>query len=129
MSQFRLKKGIEVIFACVRFSCNGSFIDNWSSGGFAANININTGIADTAQKKSSINSYNDISKGVIIPYFEDAKQIAIKAHGLFSDMKSIGWDIAITNEGPKLIEGNNDWDVILPQKLMQRGIKKILCAK
>jgi hypothetical protein len=32
--------------------------------------------------------------------------IAHRAHSTFSDHIAIGWDIAILDEGPKLIEGN-----------------------
>lgn len=126
----QLKSGeIDVIFACIRFSSTNKKIDNWSSGGFAANININTGIAYSAIKKNKndLGSINNITEGFKVPFFDDAKKIAIKAHKLFKDMRSIGWDIAVTSQGPIIIEGNDDWDVILPQKLLQKGIKKFLC--
>lgn len=122
---------IDIIFACVRFSSGNAEIDNWSSGGFAANINLETGIADVGYKKnySGTECYSNLSKGLVIPYFEEAKDLSIRAHRVFPDMKSIGWDIAITPSGPVIIEGNDDWDVILPQKLLRKGIKRYLCMK
>lgn len=128
----RLKSdNIIVAFACVRFSSTDAKIDNWSSGGYAANIDISTGVAQCAVKKNTkvLDSYNKVTEGFVVPFFEDAKQIALNAHELFKDMKSIGWDIAITPNGVLIIEGNDDWDVILPQKLLQKGIKKVLCKK
>ena len=122
---------IDIIFACVRFSSDNTEIDNWSSGGFAANINLETGIADIGYKKNytGIECYSNLSKGLVIPYFEEAKDLSICARCAHIDMKSIGWDIAITPSGPVIIEGNDDWDVILPQKLLRKGIKRYLCMK
>ena len=48
-----------------------------------------------------------------IPYWDDLKKISIKAQKIFHHIKSIGWDIAITPEGPVIIESNtimgNHW--------------------
>ena len=44
-----------------------------------------------------------------IPYWNDVKEIAVKAQKVFHHMKSIGWDIAITHKGPIIIEGNQNW--------------------
>jgi hypothetical protein len=37
--------------------------------------------------------------------------VAQKAHAFFSDLFSIGWDLAITPDGIRLIEGNINWGV------------------
>jgi len=125
------KRGYQSIFACIRFSNTGGKTDNWSSGGFAACIDMATGICHAAVKKerAASDSIGASSEGLIIPLFQEAKDLAERAHAVFSDMKSIGWDIAITPRGAVIIEGNDDWDVILPQKLMQKGIKRQLCKK
>lgn len=41
-----------------------------------------------------------------LPFFKEVKKIAIKAHGLVPSLELIGWDIAVTNEGPYVVEGN-----------------------
>jgi hypothetical protein len=120
---------IIIVFACIRYSSNKTKIDNWSSGGFAANVDIHTGIAEYGIKKNhNPKTFNNSSKGLTIPFFYESKEMVVKSHQLFSDIKSIGWDIAITMLGPKIIECNDDWDVILPQKLLNKGIKKIVYA-
>ena len=35
----------------------------------------------------------------------------IKAHHSFLELPFIGWDVALTNDGPKLLEGNLGWSV------------------
>lgn len=44
-----------------------------------------------------------------IPHFIACRDLAISAHRQIPSMLSIGWDIAITPDGPLLLEGNDDW--------------------
>lgn len=44
-----------------------------------------------------------------IPYLQEAVDLAIKVHAGLASLRSIGWDIAITPEGPMVIEGNTLW--------------------
>lgn len=46
-----------------------------------------------------------------IPYYKEAIEKAFEAHRLFPDIRSIGWDVAITEEGPIFIEGNDNWEI------------------
>ena len=49
--------------------------------------------------------------GFRIPLWDEAVKLAKKAHReAFSSFGSLGWDIAVTPEGPKLIETNVWWD-------------------
>lgn len=123
------KNEISIIFACVRYSSGETKIDNWSSGGYAALMDIETGISGEGIKKDSLCAdVNTASRGIEIPYFADAKELVKRAHSLIPQLTSVGWDVAITEDGPILVEGNDDWDVILPQKLMKKGIRK-LCIR
>ena len=44
-----------------------------------------------------------------IPFWEELKDMTIKAQKIFKHIKSIGWDIAIGTYGPIIIEGNQTW--------------------
>ncbi len=44
-----------------------------------------------------------------IPFVEDCIDIAMAAHGKVRGLRSVGWDFAITAQGPVLLEGNHDW--------------------
>jgi len=50
-----------------------------------------------------------------IPYFQEAKDLAVTAHKCFPMFIIVGWDIAITETGPILIEGNRVPDLSLHQ--------------
>ena len=45
----------------------------------------------------------------------------MRAHRIFADRLLIGWDIAITDDGPTLIEGNRGPDMDLMQRFMETG--------
>jgi len=117
--------------AALRYSNSDSIIDNWSAGGFASPIDINTGRVGTPFKKGT-KIHPDLKRQkttkypiiMIIPFWNDILDISVKAHKIFSKMRSIGWDIAITEDGPVIVEGNDDWDIILPQTIMQTGLWK-----
>ncbi len=44
--------------------------------------------------------------GAVIPEWPAVKALALRAHSVFNDRFVIGWDVAVTPEGPVLIEGN-----------------------
>lgn len=48
--------------------------------------------------------------GYRIPLWRDAIELARTAHRVFPAFGSLGWDIAITADGPRLIEANAWWD-------------------
>ncbi len=45
-----------------------------------------------------------------VPFWKEALALAKQAALLFLPLRSIGWDIAITPQGPVLVEGNSRWD-------------------
>lgn len=45
-----------------------------------------------------------------VPFWKEALALAKQAALLFLPLRSIGWDIAITPQGPVLVEGNCRWD-------------------
>ena len=61
--------------------------------------------------------------GFQIPYFHDAVDLATRLHRYFYGVHSIGWDIAIRETGPMIIEGNDDWDGAVPMALEKTSRK------
>ena len=49
---------------------------------------------------------------IIIPFWDDIKLLCVRAHKLCPHMYSVGWDLAIEEEGPVLIEGNNGFSLL-----------------
>ena len=123
-----------ILLAFLRISVNSS-VDNLSVGhygvNFGASINIETGVICRP------GVYLDITKpdvyhhpvtntpivGFEIPYWQECKQMVIKAARLVSGNRSVGWDVAVTNEGAVLIEGNHNWN-LLSLSPGKKGYKK-----
>ena len=59
--------------------------------------------------------------GVRLPYWNEVKALAVQAHGVFPGRTIIGWDIAIAEDGPIIIEGNRGPDMDLMQRFMDVG--------
>jgi putative polysaccharide biosynthesis protein len=69
--------------------------------------------------------------GFELPHWPEIRQLALKAATVFPWARSIGWDIAISDRGPVLIEGNAEWSTSLIQIPAPRGLMtgefKALC--
>jgi len=50
-----------------------------------------------------------------IPFWSEVVDICLKAHLVCPDLPGIGWDVAITSSGVKLLEGNFNWGVDVHQ--------------
>ena len=110
---------INVMSSLMRFGKNGSNIDNVSAGGFYVPIDIETGI----MKETGLQSleygggiyyrHPDTGfefKDFKIPYFEEAKKLVKKA-GIGLPNTLVGWDVAISDNGPILVEGNCSYSI------------------
>ncbi|MCC5879146.1 MAG: hypothetical protein JJU03_04545 [Idiomarina sp.] len=58
----------------------------------------------------------DVVTGVIadldklcVPYWPELRDVVSRAHTEVTELHSVGWDLAITAQGPVLIEGNINW--------------------
>ncbi|NUZ08405.1 sugar-transfer associated ATP-grasp domain-containing protein [Piscinibacter koreensis] len=59
--------------------------------------------------------------GSVLADWPAVRQLAEAAHRLFDHRTLIGWDVALTPEGPLLLEGNNSLDVMFPQRVYRQG--------
>jgi hypothetical protein len=113
----------EVALASYRMPVGEHVADNFAAGGIACPISLRTGILGSGSFKASgdrqpVNRHPDSRAAITgrtVPYWAAVKELAVAAHSTFETMASIGWDIAITDEGPTLLEGNAVWCVDLAQ--------------
>src|SRR5690554_2127915 len=108
----------EIIGSVFRISVNCS-IDNYSVGNLAAEIDLNTGKVITGGiiKRASCDNYHDTHPitnqpilGFQIPFWDETIAMVKKAAWVVPQVRTIGWDVAITENGPVLIEGNSKWN-------------------
>lgn len=123
---------IGVLAAFLRLSQDAeSFVDNRAKGGLAIGINLDTGQLmkyglphDAYGIKTEVHALSGIRfQNYQIPFWKETIELACSAHRQFYDIQSIGWDIVITQNGPVLLEGNDDWEIGGPQDT-SGGLKK-----
>lgn len=105
---------ISILYTVLRVSGSESFLDNASQGGYWTLLSENGEITKPMYKnlpKEYITETNPITgfryKGFVIPRFDEVKKLALEAASICKGLRYVGWDIAITDEGPILIEGND----------------------
>ena len=64
---------------------------------------------------------NVVFDGYKIPYYKEALALAKSCMKIFYGIKTVGWDIAITSDGPIVIEGNDDWGLAAHQMVENQG--------
>gem|GEM_PF-4609382 len=96
-------------------------VDNFSQGGISARIDIPSGIIIQAyafdkktNQKVKVDFHPDTKHkitGLTVPFWEEIRKEITALHRKIKFIRYIGWDIAITAEGFKIVEANHVSDV------------------
>jgi len=92
---------------------NGGVTDNFSSGSMYTFVDEEEGIVivPAIDQKDKRYTIHPISKkniiGFEVPLYDEAVQMVKEAAKVIPDVKYVGWDVAITEFGAVLIEGNS----------------------
>ena len=92
---------------------NGGVVDNFHADGLAASIDLETGIVNSNGVDLNNNIFEKspatgkVIKGFKIPYWDLIKKTCEELAKVVPNSRLIGWDIAVTDKGIDLIEGNN----------------------
>ncbi len=133
ITQLNKKDEVDLLGCRLRITINSS-VDNLAAGNIAAPIDDATG------KVTGPGVYSDITKpdennhpvtgtGIPdfqVPYWKETVAMVKAAALANKGNRSIGWDVAITQTGPELIEGNHDWCKLLWQLPVKKGLKPVL---
>lgn len=121
-----------IIWMGLRVGNGVNSIDNFHAKGMGVNIDINTGKLVGKGIDKDLNEYAEHPTshvkfdGFQIPCFEEAKQMVLKASLESDKILVVGWDVAISENGPVIIEGNRRPGFDLVQVLSNRGRKDII---
>lgn len=121
----------EIFMAAVRIGNGVNNVDNFHQGGMGVKIDIKTGKLIGNAFDKDCNEYVTHPKtkikfdGYQIPNWEYVKKMVLEAAKVNSNIKVVGWDVAITKDKATFIEGNRrpGWDLI--QVIYNRGRKDI----
>jgi len=115
---------IKYLGASIRMG-NGKHVDN---GGIYASVDMQTGVIDSIAYTNFGEKYvthpitNQPIKGFQVPFWKEVIEICKKAAFEVPDINCVGWDVAISENGPLLIEGNDRWSRFLWQLPKQQGL-------
>jgi hypothetical protein len=96
---------------------------------YAAAVDLETGRLDamTGDKPECLSQWHERHPvtgveivGRPVPCWEQVVALVQRAHRVVSDRVLVGWDVAITPEGPVLLEGNSYPDVHYPQRIHRK---------
>jgi hypothetical protein len=133
ITQLNAKNEVDIIGARLRITINSS-VDNLAAGNIAAPIDLQTGKLDGPGVYSDITKADEnihpVTKtpilGFQVPYWKESVALVTAAALNNTKNRSIGWDVAITERGPELIEGNHNWCKLLWQLPVKKGLKPVL---
>ncbi|MGO3691066.1 MAG: sugar-transfer associated ATP-grasp domain-containing protein [Psychroflexus halocasei] len=111
---------VNIFGTFIKVGRKGAWVDNAGSGGnICANVDIKTGLINNVIEFNDWRSNRDIThhtdsgtllEGVKIKDWENICEQVKTYQKQIPYLKAIGWDVAITDEGPVIIEINDFWD-------------------
>ncbi|MBD3286362.1 hypothetical protein GF359_07395 [candidate division WOR-3 bacterium] len=120
-----IEGGIHLDFAMIRIADPEAVSDNLHRGGMVAGVDVNTGGISSVtygyenetgpwleKKPIDLGSYFKKRK---VPKWKLMTETAMRFHSVTPGLNSIGWDVSLTKRGPVVIEGNDNWDMIIAQ--------------
>ena len=102
----------QIIWMGLRVGNGVNAIDNFHAKGMAVNIDIETGrlvgnAIDKDLNEYEVHPLTSVKfEGFKIPCFEEAKRMVLEACLESDKILVVGWDVAISDKGPVIIEGN-----------------------
>ena len=108
------KDGVpHIVCTYFRIGNGGRHVDNFNSGGMVAPVDEKTGIVKDRAIDKQKNLYavhpqtGSPIQGFQFPQWEEAMDMVKQAAVMVPQMGYVGWDVAFSDKGPVLVEGNN----------------------
>ena len=124
----------ELFYAAARIGNGTAVVDNFHQGGFGARIDMDKGtLIGNGLSKGDVEAEKhpatDVKfDGFEIPYWDEIKNMVLEAAMVNPAVKVVGWDVAISDKGPLLIEANRRPGFDLVQMLERKGTRYMLEA-
>ena len=127
---------VEFLYAIIRIGFDKP-VDNFDAGGISALIDLTTGMVigkgvfKDPFKGRNLESHpttNSQIYGLKIPYWQKILKMVKSAAMTVPSVRTVGWDVIITENGPALLEGNDNWDKTHWECCENRGMKDKILA-
>lgn len=106
-----------ILAAMIRAGVDNQIVDNASGGGTFIGIDVDQGTLmeyGYYYEKEREKKHPDtgvVYKDLKIPYWEESIELIKTLHPIIFGFATIGWDIAITEDGPKIVEINWNYSI------------------
>jgi hypothetical protein len=103
------------VAAVLRIGTGGAEIDNTTGGGIVAPIELATGRCGKAISRYRVTEHTRhpdtgaLIEGLVVPYWPQVLALVVRAHALLPFPRTLGWDIALDEREPVLLELNSDY--------------------
>jgi len=126
-----------IAYASWKIAAPDAMADNsWRPGSISAAVDTRSGRVTRAQSGLGIAGtlVESCPRGApligrAVPLWEEAKATALAAHAAFPDVRIVGWDVAISPDGPVVLEGNVRPNHLAYQISSGRGALASDCAR
>ena len=122
-----------VLYPFLRFGRAGNVVDNGGKGGIFCAIDEETGIitsgVDERGRKYVV--HPDTGEPIVgfqIPRWEEAITMAKELSGVIPECRFVGWDLALTDKGWVMVEGNAHGQFVGFQLSRMQGVKEALLS-
>lgn len=122
----------EILWVGLRVGNGVNAVDNFHAQGMGVSIDPETGklVGNALDKDGREFTHHPVSgvefNGFQLPCFEEVKQLCLKASLESDKILVVGWDVALSEDGPVIIEGNRRPGYDLVQMLDKRGRMDII---
>ena len=133
-------KTVDIAYALAKCPVVGAINDNFhhgATGNLLCGIDIKDGkFKDAWGKKqgqtvvSRVLQHPDtgvVFSGKDVPFWSSIIEVAVRAAQSFKEVRTVGWDIAVTNAGIYILEGNWSYDPDGRQLTENRGMRSDIC--
>lgn len=131
---------VRVPFAVIRIPTGQNETDNYSlglTGNLIAPIDLQSGRIGTARGSRSktwpLNYATDthpdtgqMINGFVVPNWDEVVKLVKRAQLALSQVPTCGWDVAVTDDGPLIVETNSGYGVEIIEVAFQRGVRRDL---
>lgn len=105
-----------------------SGVDNLAKGNLVAAVDLATGRIGAAfdgsgNVRHAVHPDSGVSiEGEVIPHWDRVLEVGRLGAAAMSDSRALGWDIAVADSGPMVIEANRAWCQKVVQLPLERGV-------
>lgn len=127
-----------LLYAAMRLGSGGAVVDNFNSGGMVIPVDPEKGtLIGVAVNKAgnTFAAHPDTGvqfDGYQLPCWEACRELAFRAAVKIPTIRFVGWDLALTPNGPVLVEGNHypghDIYQLVPQNPEKKGMLPVFDA-